>query len=60
MSGQAGASLARACGWYGQVMKTQIDHLVVVAQTLALGVQWCEATIGIIQTQSLLGYSVRT
>ncbi len=28
-------------------MKTQIDHLVVVAQTLALGVQWCEATMGI-------------
>jgi len=28
-------------------MKTQIDHLVVVAQTLALGVQWCEATLGI-------------
>jgi hypothetical protein len=28
-------------------MKTQIDHLVVVAQTLALGVQWCEATFGI-------------
>ncbi|PKO58838.1 MAG: VOC family protein, partial [Betaproteobacteria bacterium HGW-Betaproteobacteria-18] len=25
-------------------MKTQIDHLVVVAQTLAQGVQWCEAT----------------
>lgn len=29
-------------------MKTQIDHLVVVAQTLELGVQWCEATLGII------------
>ncbi len=28
-------------------MKTQIDHLVVVAQTLELGVQWCEATLGI-------------
>ncbi len=28
-------------------MKTQIDHLVVVAKTLALGVQWCEATFGI-------------
>jgi len=28
-------------------MKTQIDHLVVVAKTLALGVQWCEATLGI-------------
>jgi len=35
--------------WGGMVrpMKTQIDHLVVVAKTLALGVQWCEATIGI-------------
>jgi hypothetical protein len=28
-------------------VKTQIDHLVVVAQTLELGVQWCEATLGI-------------
>ena len=28
-------------------MKTQIDHLVVVAQTLERGVQWCEATMGI-------------
>ncbi len=28
-------------------MQTQIDHLVVVATTLELGVQWCEATIGI-------------
>jgi len=28
-------------------MKTQIDHLLVVAQTLELGVQWCEATLGI-------------
>jgi hypothetical protein len=28
-------------------MKTQIDHLVVVAKTLAQGVQWCEATLGI-------------
>ncbi|MFZ4478675.1 MAG: VOC family protein [Rhodoferax sp.] len=28
-------------------MKTQIDHLVVVAKTLELGVQWCEARIGI-------------
>ncbi len=28
-------------------MKTQIDHLIVVAKTLELGVQWCEATIGI-------------
>jgi hypothetical protein len=28
-------------------MKTQIDHLVVVAQNLDQGVQWCEATFGI-------------
>jgi hypothetical protein len=28
-------------------MKTQIDHLIVVAQTLELGVQWCEATLGV-------------
>lgn len=28
-------------------MKTQIDHLVVVAKTLDQGVQWCEATLGI-------------
>lgn len=28
-------------------MKTQIDHLVIVARTLDHGVQWCEATIGI-------------
>jgi hypothetical protein len=28
-------------------MKTQIDHLVVVAKTLELGVQWCEATLGV-------------
>lgn len=28
-------------------MKTQIDHLVVVANTLDQGVQWCEATFGI-------------
>ena len=28
-------------------MKTQIDHLVVMAQTLAQGVQWCEATLGV-------------
>ncbi|MEO8546459.1 MAG: VOC family protein [Burkholderiaceae bacterium] len=28
-------------------MKTQIDHLVVVAKTLNQGVQWCEATFGI-------------
>ena len=28
-------------------IKTQIDHLVVVAQTLELGVQWCDARMGI-------------
>jgi hypothetical protein len=28
-------------------MKTQIDHLVIVAHTLAQGVQWCEAMLGI-------------
>ncbi len=28
-------------------MKSQIDHLVVVAKTLDLGVQWCESTFGI-------------
>jgi len=28
-------------------MTTQIDHLVVVAKTLEVGVQWCEATLGI-------------
>lgn len=28
-------------------MKTHIDHLVIVARTLDLGVQWCEATLGI-------------
>src|SRR5512133_3511661 len=28
-------------------MKTQIDHLVVVAKTLELGVQWCEDKLGI-------------
>lgn len=28
-------------------MKTQLDHLVVVAKTLDLGVQWCESTFGI-------------
>ena len=28
-------------------MKTQIDHLVVVAQSLERGVQWCEATLGV-------------
>ncbi|MGA8516154.1 MAG: VOC family protein [Burkholderiaceae bacterium] len=28
-------------------MKSQIDHLVVVANSLEQGVQWCEATLGI-------------
>ena len=28
-------------------MKTNIDHLVVVAKNLEQGVQWCEATLGI-------------
>lgn len=28
-------------------MQTQIDHLVIVANTLAQGVAWCEATLGI-------------
>jgi Glyoxalase-like domain len=28
-------------------MKSQIDHLVVVARDLDQGVQWCEATLGI-------------
>jgi hypothetical protein len=28
-------------------MHTQIDHLVIVAQSLEQGVQWCEATLGI-------------
>jgi len=28
-------------------MKTQIDHLVVAAKTLDMGVQWCEARFGI-------------
>lgn len=30
-----------------KVMKTQIDHLVVMASTLQAGVQWCEETLGI-------------
>ncbi len=30
-----------------QKMKTQIDHLVVMASTLEAGVQWCEETLGI-------------
>lgn len=28
-------------------MKSQIDHLVIVANNLEQGVQWCEATLGI-------------
>jgi hypothetical protein len=28
-------------------MKTQIDHVVVVAQSLEQGVQWCEANMGV-------------
>jgi Glyoxalase-like domain len=28
-------------------MKSQIDHIVIVAQTLEQGVAWCEATLGI-------------
>ncbi len=28
-------------------MKTQMDHLVVLAANLEMGVQWCEATLGI-------------
>ncbi len=28
-------------------MKTQIDHIVIVAKTLEQGVQWCETTLGI-------------
>ena len=28
-------------------MKTQFDHLVIVAKTLKLGEEWCEATMGI-------------
>jgi hypothetical protein len=31
-------------------MKTQIDHLVVMASSLEAGVQWCEATLGITPT----------
>jgi hypothetical protein len=31
-------------------MKTQIDHLVVMAASLEAGVQWCEATLGITPT----------
>jgi hypothetical protein len=28
-------------------MKTQVDHLVVLAHTLEQGVQWCEAVLGV-------------
>jgi hypothetical protein len=30
-----------------QVLKSQIDHIVVVARSLEQGVAWCEATLGI-------------
>ena len=30
-----------------QMLKSQIDHIVVVAHTLEQGVAWCEATLGI-------------
>ena len=39
-----GAPSARC---YRAAMKTTLDHLVVAAHTLAQGVQWCEATLGI-------------
>ncbi len=29
-------------------MKTQIDHVVIVAKNLEQGVQWCEATLGVV------------
>jgi hypothetical protein len=29
------------------MLHTQVDHLVVVADTLAQGAQWCEATLGV-------------
>ncbi|MEY4883378.1 MAG: hypothetical protein RIS34_1232 [Pseudomonadota bacterium] len=32
---------------YIQAMKIQIDHLIVVAHTLELGVRWCEEKMGI-------------
>lgn len=32
---------------YPRTMTTQLDHLVVVAKTLDLGVSWCEAALGI-------------
>jgi hypothetical protein len=41
------ASLIEKGKCYGATMKTQIDHLVVVAQTLEQGVKWCETTMGI-------------
>ena len=28
-------------------MNTQIDHLIVMAKTLELGIQWCEAKLGV-------------
>jgi catechol 2,3-dioxygenase-like lactoylglutathione lyase family enzyme len=30
-----------------QILKSQIDHIVVVARSLEQGVAWCEATLGI-------------
>jgi hypothetical protein len=30
-----------------ETLKTQLDHLVIVAKTLEQGVQWCETTLGI-------------
>lgn len=29
------------------MLQTQVDHLVVVADTLAQGARWCEATLGV-------------
>jgi Glyoxalase-like domain len=39
--------IALCAQWYGRGMKTQVDHLVIVAATLDQGVQWCEAVLGI-------------
>jgi hypothetical protein len=30
-----------------ETLKTQLDHLVIVAKTLEQGVQWCETTLGV-------------
>jgi hypothetical protein len=40
-------ALTAVVGGMVSVMNTQIDHIVVMAKTLELGVQWCEAKIGI-------------